>query len=195
MASDFVVIGLAVLAVAGPIVTRVYDLRYQAKMENQRQSHELRRDRQAKYYEFRLAEYRERRLACESLLASVRQASILATTRGRFYEQYNNPKTPETLAAANAEGEAFNSARDLSTRYADEALKLLGTDPDAVPVLNAYYSLPLDDLLKAATDSAVKEAWADGCANLQMLVYDYLRALRERLVSDDLTTAETPQQS
>ncbi len=193
MASDQIVIALGILAVAGPIVTQALNLRSQAKLEKQRQAHELRRDQQAKYYDFRVEEYRGRREACQSLLASVNQQSILASTWLRAREAVAMPQTAASRAAAAAEGQAFTDSRDLAAKYADQALQRLGVDERAVAVLAAYYSLPIGRLVDSPDDQDVKRAWNEAKEALRQAIFDYLCTLEERLRADDTSVPPSHQ--
>ena len=196
MASDQVVIALGVLAVAGPIVTTVVTLWFQGKREKEmraaeverehlRHTFDLRRNRQAKLLEFRLADYRERMKACESLAAAVRQFSIWAGTRLRYYDGNYKPITAPPDEAATAEDETYNSAFDLFERYPGEALSVLETDPDVQNVLNAFDSLPRADLKAAPTHPSVRKAWIESEMKLKQAVFDYCRILGARLLGDD----------
>jgi len=199
MASDQVVIALGILAVAGPIVTAGVGWWFQgerekanhaAEVERDRvqQNHELRRDRQARFLESRLANYRERIKACETLLASVRQTSIVAELRQHASEEWNKPRSEESVAAYNAVAGAYSQSRELAERYATEALQLLGVDEDAAKIIEAYYALPLDAFLQAPFDKDVRPAWMGAVGTLRQAVYDYTRLLNVRVFGDDPTS-------
>jgi uncharacterized protein YtpQ (UPF0354 family) len=190
MASDQIVIALGILAVAGPIVTQALNLRSQAKLEKQRQAHELRRDRQAKYLAFRIEQYRDRRAACESLMASVNQQSILASTWLYAREALAMRPTAESRAAAAAEAQAFTDSRELAAKYTDQALQRLGVDEGAARVIDAYYALPIGRLVEAPDDTAVKQAWKEAKEALRQAIFDYLRGLDEELRADDIGKGE-----
>jgi phage gp46-like protein len=195
MASDQVVIVLGILAVAGPIATQALNLRSQARLEKQRQAHELRRDQQAKYYEIRLQEYRERREACQSLLASVNQQSILASASQRAREALALPQTAESRAAATAEGQLFTESLGLGAKYADRALQRLGVDERAAGVIDAYYSLPIRRLVDAPDAKDVRQAWKEARGALRRAVFDYLRGLDGQLRADDTSVPSPSHQS
>jgi hypothetical protein len=154
------------------------------------QAHELRRDRQAKYLDVRIEQYRERRAACEALMASVNQQSILASTWLRAREALAMRPTTESRAAAAAEAQAFTDSRDLAAKYADQALQRLGVDEGAVRVIDAYYALPIGHLVDAPDDQAVKQAWKEAKEALRQAIFDYLRGLDEELRADDMGKGE-----
>jgi hypothetical protein len=153
-------------------------------------AHELRRDRQAKYYDFRLQEYRDRREACESLLAATNQQSILASTWKTGREALALPRTAESLAAAAAEAQLFTDSRNLGAKYADHALQRLGVDERAAGVLDAYYSLPFRRLVETPDDKDVKRDWREAREALRRAIFAYLHMLEEQLRADD--TSESP---
>jgi hypothetical protein len=145
-------------------------------------AHDLRREQFTKYYELRLQEYRERREACEALLASTHHFATAASARQSAFEAMNLPRTPENLGAASAEAEMFKSTEDLASKYADQGLRLLRADEDAGQVVKAYQSLPAGRLLDSPKDKGVQQVWRGGVEELQQTIFDYLRMLRERLV-------------
>jgi hypothetical protein len=146
-------------------------------------AHELRRDQLAKYFEFRLQEYRERSQACQTLVQGVNNLRIYTLSRQRHEAKKSSDSQSPT--GVTIDTDEIKSIRITARAQVQEALKMLAIDARATNVLAAYRALPVGDLRRAPRDKATREAWNQAEQTVQQTVSEYLRTLERDLILDD----------